>query len=257
MAKKKVIIFIDGGLCSQMLFFALGMFFEHHGYDVKYDLSWFRKYGKDNDNRFDRSFAMDRAFPTLKYNVASRFMVWIYRHLFKKKWSIDNLPRHLYVCGYFELRGESFIKYKDVFIKHFNPVDLYLVQDLLDEIQNTESCAVHVRRGDLAKYDPVYGMPPSAEQFVRAINYVLTQKPKSVFYFFSDETDFVKESIIPLLNKKIKYKICDKNGSDKGYLDFYLIAHAKSVIASQGSFGRKAKELNTTPGLLFVSTYDF
>lgn len=62
---------------------------------------------------------------------------------------------------------------------------------------------------------------------------------------------------IPWLPKQTKYKICDQNGSEKGYLDLYLISNAKSIIASQGSFGNMGKELNTNSDLLFVSTKDF
>lgn len=255
--KKKVIVFIDGGFCSQMMFVALGMFLEDHGYDVQYDLGWFKKYGKDMNNKFDRSFVMQRALPELKLNIASAFKVWIYKQLFWKKWSETKLPKHLYIKEYSRLSGPAFEQHKDVFIKHLNPIDLYLVQDLLDEIQENESCAVHVRRGDLSCYTEVYGMPPTPEHFIRAMNYILEKRPNTVFYFFSDEVDFVRNEIVPKLDKKIKYKICDKNGSDKGYLDFYLMTRANSIIASHGSFGKKAAILNINPDLLFVTTKDF
>ncbi len=255
--KRKIVLYIDGGICSQMVFYAFGLFFESKGCDVEYDFRWFRKCGKDLNGKFDRSFVMDKAFPNLKYKKASRFKAWVYRHFFNNKWTINNIPRHLYVGGYHDLRTPCFQQYKDVFKKNFKPVDLYLISDLLKEIQNNDSCAVHVRRGDLAQYNPVYGNPPSAETFVKAIKYVIKQKPKSVFYFFSDEMNFVKQNIIPLLPKNIKYKLCDQNGSNKGYLDLYLISHAKSIIASHGSFGNTGKDINVNSDLLFVSTKDF
>ena len=257
MFKKKAILYIDGGVCSQMTFFALGTFFESQGYDVEYDFQWFKKFGKDADGKFDRSFVIDKAFPGLKYKVASPFTVWIYKHFFNRKWTPQNIPHNLYVGDYPDLKDTCVIEYKDLFIKKFHPVDIYLISDLLSEIQNNNSCAVHVRRGDLARYNPVYGNPPTAETFIKAIKYVLKQKPDTIFYFFSDEMDFVIKEIVPLLPKQTKYHICDKNGSDKGYLDLYLIAQAKSIIASQGSFGKIAKELNTNTDLLFVSTKDF
>lgn len=257
MLNKKAVLYTDGGVCSQIAFYSLGLFFESKGYDVEYDFRWFEKCGMDMDGKFDRSFVMDKAFPNLKYKKASRFKAWVYRHFFSHKWTQNNIPHHLYVGGYHDLRTSCFQQYKDVFKKNFKPVDMYLVSDLLQEMQNTDSCAVHVRRGDLARYNPVYGNPPSAETFIKAIKYIIKQKPKSVFYFFSDEMDFVKQKIVPLLPKQTKYKICDQNNSNKGYLDLYLIAHAKSIIASQGSFGNMGKYLNVNVDSLFVSTKDF
>ena len=257
MTKKHVIIYVDGGFCSQILFFSLGLFFESKGYDVKYDLQWFKTFGKDIDNKFDRSFVMNQAFPNLKYKVAPQYLCKIYKRFFKKDWSENKIPNHLYIKYFWgSLRRQQFIKHKDFFVKNFKPVDLYLVKDLLKDIETDNSCAVHVRRGDLAKYDPAYGNPPAAEDFIKAINNVLKQRPDSVFYFFSDEMDWVKANIIPKLDKKVKYRLCDKNGSDKGYLDLYLISRAKSIIASQGSFGKIGRDLNINKDLLFVSLVD-
>ncbi len=255
MVKRKAILHIDGGICSQIFFFARGLYLERQGYDVKYDLRWFKNYGKDMDNKFDRSFVMNKAFPNLKYKVASDFFAGLYEKYFTQDGIEAKKPYRLYIKKY-EGRQECFTKYKDIFAKYFNPVDLNLVQDLATEIQQCNSCAVHVRRGDLSSYDPYYGNPPTVEYFIKAINYVLQHRPDSVFYFFSDEMDWVSDNIIPALGNRIKYKICDKNGSDKGYLDLYLISRAKSIIASQGSFGSTARDLTQNPDLLFVSMKD-
>ena len=252
--KRKAVLYVDGGICSQICFYALGLFLEQNNYDVKYDLRWFRRHGKDMDDKFDRSFAIDKAFPKLKCKIASRFTVWVYRHFFKKDFDGTDIPKHLYVGGYNDLREKCFLKYKDFFAKNFNPIDLFIFKDLLKEIKEQKSCAIHVRRGDLSRYNPYYGMPPTPEYFIKAINYVLKQRPGTKFFFFSDEMDYVKRHIIPKLDKKIKYKICDKNGSDKGYLDLYLISRADSIIASHGSFGKTARDLSDNPDLLFVST---
>ena len=61
---------------------ALGHHFEQQGAKVKYDLCWFDKYGKDMDNKFDRSYVLHHAFPKMKVRRATKFEVWIYRHFF-------------------------------------------------------------------------------------------------------------------------------------------------------------------------------
>lgn len=257
MRKKRVIIYVDGGFCSQIQFFSLGLFFQDRGYDVQYDLGWFKKYGKDLNHKFDRTFVMDRAFPKLKYKIASKFMIYIYKRFFRKHWSETNLPHHLYVKGYYDLRKTSFIQHRDFWINAFNPIDIDTIRPTLCDIEKHESCAVHVRRGDLATYNPAYGTPPTPSYFIKSINLVLKQKPKTVFYFFSDEIDWVQENIIPHLGKNIKYKICNQNGSDKGYLDLYLISHANSIIASHGSFGETGRYMNIHSDLCFISMNNF
>ena len=59
--------------------------------------------------------------------------------------------------------------------------------EILQKIKKDESCAVHVRRGDLSRYNPFYGNPPTADSFIKAMKYITSKKPNTVFYFFSDE----------------------------------------------------------------------
>lgn len=46
--KKGVIIFVDGGICSQIYSFAIGLKFSKMGYKVKYDLSFFESTDSNN-----------------------------------------------------------------------------------------------------------------------------------------------------------------------------------------------------------------
>ena len=98
MRKDLVIIRVDGGIASQISFVALGLEFESRGYKVKYDLSWFDEFGNgiyNEQNGYDRSyniaFDIPKAFPDIKYEIASRDEIEIYR----KKYINDegSLPR--------------------------------------------------------------------------------------------------------------------------------------------------------------------
>ena len=254
--KKKIIIRVDGGFCSQLFFIALGHHFEQQGAKVKYDLCWFDKYGKDMDNKFDRSYVLHHAFPKMKVRRATKFEVWIYRHFFKSKWSEYKFPNRLYINGY-PPRDHLVQRYKNYFISEFNPIDKDRISDLLEMINKPNACAVHVRRGDLAKINEFYGMPPTKEYFLRAIDYVKQQIPNVKFFFFSDEMNWVKENIVPAIPKDTVYHLCDKNGSDKGYLDVFLISHAAAIIASQGSFGPTGLYLNRNKDVVYVSQKTF
>ena len=114
---------------------------------------------------------------------------------------------------------------------------------LLETIKNSNSCGIHCRRGDLADFNPAYGYPATKEYFLKAINTINTLHKNVVFYFFSDEPHWVAENIAPHL-QGIDYKICAENGSDKGYLDLYLLSWCKYIISSNGSLGVFGKFLS-------------
>ena len=80
--------------------------------------------------------------------------------------------------------------------------------------------------------------------FVKTINAVKQWEPQTTFFFFSDECEWVFENIIPILPKDINYQVITQNGSDKGYLDLWLISQCTYIIASKGSMARCAKTLS-------------
>lgn len=249
---KTIIIRTDGGICSQISFCAYGMWLEKQGYNVKYDLSWFRESGKDFNNNFVRNYDMDKAFPDLHFEIATEEEVNYYKKYNTYTFTSPKDNKSGYILGYPKERAGKIYLYKDIFYKSFNPVDKNEVSDLADEINTNNVCAVHVRRGDLSKYTVAYGHPTPSSYFIKAINIINKLNPKTIFYFFSEEFDWIKEEIIPKLGEDIKYKICDKNGADKGYLDLYLMSKCDYIIASIGSLAVYAKILSEKNPLLII-----
>ena len=262
MRKDLVIIRVDGGIASQISFVALGLEFESRGYKVKYDLSWFDEFGNgiyNEQNDYDRSyniaFDIPKAFPDIKCEIASRDEIEIYRKkYFVNDEEVIELKPPLYVGGYL---GRHFnFKYRDFFAKHFNPKEMQESDSeckiLLDNILSNHSCGVHIRRGDLSKEHVVYGKPLSVEYFLKNIQLVLQIEPKSKFYFFSDDLEWVKKKVIPSLNS-IEYEICNVNSVEKGYLDLYLLSRCKIIIASQGNMGKFAKMLASDTETLLIA----
>ena len=256
--KKSVIIRVDGGLCSQIAFAALGKFFEDKGYRVKYDLTWYRQNGMDMDNRFVRNFDMAKAFPEMVFNEASDTEIGFYK-MFHKRNSKKNVTEQkppVYLDSYDNERHFLFVHYRDYFIKafRFNTKDKTQLE-LLSEIENTNSVGVHIRRGDIATSN-CYGKPADIEYFVKAMNMIQNgSKDKSVkFYLFSDEPEWISENILPEV-KGLDCKLCTGNGSDKGYLDLYLLSRCKHIISSNGSMGAYARILSPNEPELYTCKY--
>ena len=119
----------------------------------------------------------------------------------------------------------------------FSPILETQHRILLNDILTSGGCAVHVRRGDLAVENPYYGCPTSLEYFRDAICCVkgLGLCPDMKFFFFSDDPDYCERNLLPLVGSN--GMVCRLNGSDKGYIDLYLISKCRWIISSQGSLG--------------------
>ena len=252
---KKVIIQTDGGICSQIYFCAFGYYLEDLGYKVKYDLSWFKKYGHDCINKFVRNYSMELAFPNLKFEIATDDEI---ENLKTIQIIANDIPKNnksAYLYGYPKERETAIVKYKEKFIKNFKPIGIDDCSDILKEIKQNNSCAVHVRLGDLAVYNPSYGYPTPKEYYIKAINIINRLYPNTKFFFFSEECNWIKKEIIPNCDI-INYQICDKNGSDKGYLDLYLMTKCDYFITSSGSLAKLAKILSNNNGTIILDRYD-
>ncbi|TLD83151.1 alpha-1,2-fucosyltransferase [Helicobacter trogontum] len=254
-----IIIRVDGGIASQISFVALGKAFEEKGYKVKYDLSWFETAGRGfynttngYDKTYDLNFDMLKAFPRLDIEIASKDEIKHYSQCFFA--DSNEILRHsppLYVGGY--LGRHYDVYFAECFAKYFSPKETQQESTpfyaLLQEILNTKSCGIHVRRGDLSQNHVVYGEPTSSIYFQRVIQLVSQMDPESIYYLFSDDTAWVRENIAPLLEGK-RFKICDINTPEQGYLDLYLLSRCQVIVASQGSLGVYAKMLSPHNALL-------
>ena len=206
------------GLADQIGWYGYGEYIhEKYHIPVKYAYGY---PGKDFDDRFERTFQLKDAFPSVNLRqYAGRFEKWLHQTFFRNR---DATMRYEY--------GVRILKNK------FHPIDVDTCKDLLTDINTQKSCAVHVRRGDYA-HGALGTHPTQAEFFILAVRKIHSLDTNVKFFFFSEEPDWIREKILPALDKEIACRVCDQNDSSKGYLDLYLIAQCDHVICSLGSFG--------------------
>lgn len=263
-----VIISMDGGLCSQMYEYSIGEFFKKHGFHVRYDLSWFKEYGKDVLGKDVRMFELLKLYPNLKIKTISKINIERIRQdnyrsmkdlddCLKEKKSLF-LVNDAPITSYFDDIDK--IK-KNIYSNPRVPKDL-INSKFLKEIMNcNQSCAVHVRRGDLANPEIAlksgYGNCVSDSYFINAINIMKEHFNNVKFFFFSDDLPYVRTVLIPLLGN-INYSIVDENEATTkiggAYKDFYLIQLCKHQICSLGSFGLEAAILNRNENKIVIGT---
>ena len=256
MGDKLIVIRVDGGICSQINFAAYGLFIanQNNDFSVKYDLSWFRKNGKDFNGNFVRTFDLLKCCPDLPFEEA------IESEITEAK---KNGCRDLSVTPISDVRSACYLKgyppycfdlpdCRQILRRYFHPQFDAEAQSVFVEICQTPSCAVHVRRGDLSTFFPAYGYPCSSDYFRKAIAIVRALEPNVRFFFFSDEPDYVRNELLPSLPQDINAQIVCGNGSEKGYVDLALIAGCRHIIASIGSFGMFGAFLGDIEGVCIV-----
>lgn len=244
--KRMVVIKMDGGICSQMHFYLIGQYFVKRDCIVKYDLHWFEKCGKDLTGNYVRNFDLLKAFPYLQFEEVKEWERYFYTRLSAPTdATVYQLTSPVYMGGYYEGSEDLY--------SHMFPDSFHLCPEILDEDNrylydvihsHVETVAIHIRRGDLAIYNGAYGNPVDTEYFVKAINSIGTEYTHLNCYLFSDEPQWIRQVLLPLLPSGNDYTVVDMNGSDKGYMDMYLISACKYQITSKGSLGKYGGLLN-------------
>lgn len=261
----RVIVQMDGGICSQMFQYLIGKIYLNKGYEVMFDLTFYEEWGSDMNRQFVRNFDLLKAFPDLKMGIASSLMVSVYK---QKYYNLGNNTYNkvddfsflekkppVYLGGYYYLPPEIWIPvFKETFKIGTTILDEENRKLCFDITSKPCSVAVHVRRGDLKVEIPAYGKPASMDYFKSSISYMQEKVNTPFFYFFSDEPEWVQEVLIPYL-KLTTNKNCivvDINGSDKGYQDLFLIAHCMHQITSKGTLGKYGALLNDSVDKIVV-----
>lgn len=250
---------IDGGICSQMYQYLIGLYFMNRGYKVKYNLKWYKDYGMDVKGEQIRNFDLLKAFPYLSIKKPSSILLYLYEK------SLNNVGKYPIIENWINIKSPVYMSgyycpIKDIY-KLFNTVfnvnrEVLDVENrrIYDQIDNN-SVAIHVRRGDLSSEYSIYGKPVTVNYFVESIIYIKKRINDPVFYFFSDDKMYLIEYLIPLLPLNLKIEVLN-NDSSKGYIDLFLISKCAHQITSKGTLGKYGALLNKNPNKIIILDKD-
>ena len=251
--KPMIIVRVDGGVCSQMHQYLLGFLFNKKGYKVKYDLTWYKEFGMDMNNKDVRNFDLLKAFPKLDFEVVNDISLNIYRHFYcyqgnypqsnNKDWV--NLTPPVLMSGYYADPENLY----SVFFQEVFRIDTNVLDEanliIYQKIDSSLSAAIHVRRGDLAIETVVsYGVPVSLDYFKKSIGYLRKEKQVCHFYLFSDDKKYLTDKMIPFVKLEESEYTIVQNGADKGYVDMILMSKCNYIVTSKGTLGKYAALLN-------------
>lgn len=254
--RPKVIVHVDGGICSQMAQWLMGQYYTEGGFEVYYDLEWFKSWGKGIDGRIEMPFELQEMCPDIPVRQLSSFWNKFYRFCLRiTDFENNTLPtresiKHsFYITRYPVIPDEEWRN--ENFNRFFNIDAIKTVsEDKLPCEKWKIMCGIHVRRGDLAKLTiPGHYVVTPTQYFFDTIEYVVNKYKDVRFCFFSDELDFVESDILPNLKlpKSCDYVLMRGN---KGHEDLVLLARCDMIIGSQGSASRYGAKMNPKAGLI-------
>ena len=141
-----------------------------------------------------------------------------------------------YYDGYWQ-NYKYFIEYKNEILEAFRfkmPINEQS-KLLAEELKNkSNTISLHVRRGDYLKAKNYAGLC-GLEYYKKAIAHILANTQSPSFYIFSDDIEWCKENISPLLGNN-EYKYIDFNRGCDSPLDMMLMSLCHHNIIANSSF---------------------
>ena len=264
-----VIINVAGGLGNQLQQYALYRKFLSLGIEARLDTSWFC--GINHSGAITkRNLELD-FFEQIKYQVitAEEKKKLIGSDGLSGKLRRKLLPStvnifhesdiyhpeilsftNMYLYGYFacdkyyadilpELRMEIKFKRSDMILNYV----------VAEEMRVTDSVAVHIRRGDYLtpENQKIFGNICTDKYYETAIDYISQRHPKSMFFFFSDDLEYVREKFTGL-----RYKYIDFNYGMDSIYDLYLMSNCKHIICANSTFSFWGARLNNNPKKIMI-----
>ncbi|WP_439489756.1 alpha-1,2-fucosyltransferase [Algoriphagus sp.] len=116
--------------------------------------------------------------------------------------------------------------------------------ELMEEIRLNNSVAVHIRRGDYTKEEWRHShmVFKNLSYYYNAIELFSDKMDSPIFYFFSDDVDWVKSNF-----KGQNFRFIDHNKNASSYMDMYLMSLCQGFIIANSTFSWWAAWLSDTP----------
>lgn len=264
-----IITRISGGLGNQMFQYAIARSMAQRNVNIfKLDISFYpkqtlRKYELDLFN-IDENIATEKECIKLRGNEGFLFKVLKKLKLpIKRPTSYTKEKQNtifdeevykrtgdIYLDGFWQ-NEKYFIDIREVLIQDFSPKHEISkeAQQYLNDIENSNSISLHVRRGDYVA-DPhtnsVHGVC-GIDYYKRAINYIMEHTINPIFYIFSDDIAWCKDNF-----NFIEEKVFVEN-TKSTMDDLELMKRCKHNIIANSSFSWWGAWLNDNESKIVLS----
>jgi hypothetical protein len=263
-----IIVKLDGGLGNQMFQYAFGRSFSvNYKIPFKLDISSLFEYRKYELDIFglNANFAtkedllfFDRQKLSIKEKVMFKIKHGFFRTLYiSEREGLDTftfpekLTKNILISGHWQ--SEYYFKSIEWVIRSdfsFPEIKSESNKFFRNQIQQTNSVSVHIRRGDylLEQNNKVHGVLP-VKYYRQAVDYVRKRISDPVFYIFSDDPNWVLENLD--IKGEVYFVIGNEN--NHAYVDMQLMSFCKHNIIANSSFSWWGAWLNNYPSKIVIA----
>lgn len=268
----KVIVRLKGGLGNQLFQYASAYSFcKKYKLDLKFDLSFYSKpqykdiyrlqyYDLEIDQIKSREKELLKAYlenkksqnkvkKTINFFNKNNNSYEVVKESSLKKIMKGDARNTCYIFDDWFVNPDFFSSDRNELTKMFSPLFLSdESRNVLNSIQASNSISVHVRRGDYV--DNPYFNNLDESYYMPAIKKMQENLEDVVFYFFSNDTDYVNHTFKDVPNKvivSINSTQLNKYSTKGDVEDLYLMANCKSQIIANSTFSWWGAFLNNNP----------
>lgn len=264
-----IIVRVTGGLGNQMFQYAMYKSLEKKGKLVKLDSKSFYETKKEhNGYELERIFDIKPNKPTKEdlekfdeNNIST--LLKIKRKLFGDKKFVYDTKEYVFNKDVYKLKNSYLNGYWQS-IKYFEGIENDIKKDfrfknqldnknleILNEIENSNSISIHIRRGDYMSPENynMYGCIATPTYYKKAIKVIEEKVENPTFFVFSNDMDWVKKNI--QINSRVFY--IDINSGNGSYKDMQLMSNCKHNIIANSSFSWWGAWLNENKNKIVVA----
>ena len=238
------IVNITGGLGNQMFQYAFALSLKDHfkAEEILIDIHHFNHYKLHNGFELSKIFkginlviANKKQLRKVTYYIPHYTLSRLFRkclsklrteYIEKKEYVYDDEPYNLTGNYYFEGYWQSYKYYAKIKSQIFEafefPEPNSYNKNLALNIASCNSVGIHIRRGDYLNHKDFKGIC-DLDYYQRAINDLASKSEKFHFFIFSNDIQWCKANIQPLINNdKVTY-VTENRGNDSCW-DMYLMS---------------------------------
>ena len=268
--RQYIVVQMTSGLTDQLYIYRLGYSIEKlYNKKVIYDISFYETCITNGIQRTKRKFEILNIFNDFSLNIANENQIQVAKNFYIDGFKYINIDISETIKNnkilYLNAVNAWGTKIKLIEFDKIFDLDKYILQKLdndnkrvYEDIKNYKhSVACHIRRTDYINHHYRRYNLLDENYFIKAIEKINKQIiGKLKIYFFSDDMDWVKNKLIPLVKNNYDYIAVDINDNDRGYFDFYLISNCKYQIASEGRFCETAHIFNKYKNKILITPND-
>ncbi len=260
------IVKISGGLGNQLFQYSFGRYLEiKFGFNVKYDLKTVQNISNftnrpplinelvDYITYYDLEYSRNDITYRLKRKLIHDFFpsfskIFVENVFNNNFFQLENLKNKEYFDGYWQsliyLNAIENVLRSEI---KFNASIINLCFNDFNIISNTNSCSIHIRRGDyLLSHNKKIFAECGINYIQESIYFIKSKFPDTKFFLFSDDINWTKSIFIG-----DNYYFIDKYNNNP-IADLFLMSSCKNNIISNSTFSWWASWLNNNRNKLII-----